>query len=91
MANDDVYNYGTNIHERPEILISDARRIISSSTKVESFWRRKVKSYRVDFFATVDQVHRFIFELDEYRAPPYEDWFDLDDDMKLKNGCCHML
>ena len=24
------------------------------------------------------------FELDEYRDPPYEDWFDLDDDMKLK-------
>lgn len=52
--------------------------------KVDSFWRAISKSYRVDFYATVDQVHRFNFELDEYRDPPYEDWFDLDDDMKLK-------
>ena len=83
IANDDVYNYGTNIHKRPEFLMTLGE-LFPQAQKVESFWRSKAKSYRVDFFATVDQVHRFTFELDEYRDPPYEDRFDLDDDMKLK-------
>lgn len=30
------------------------------------------------------QVHRFNFELDEYMDPPYEDWIELNDAMKLK-------
>lgn len=83
MANDNVYNYGTNIHERPELLMTLGE-VFPQAQKVESFWRSKAKSYRVDFFATVDQVHRFNFELDEYRDPPYEDWDELDDEMKLK-------
>ena len=83
MANDNVFNYGTNIHERPEFLMTLGE-LFPQAEKVEDFWRTKAKSYRVDFYATVDQVHRFNFELDEYRDPPYEDWFDLDDDMKLK-------
>lgn len=83
MANDNVFNYGTNIHERPEFLMTLGE-LFPQAEKVESFWRAKSKSYRVDFYATVDQVHRFNFELDEYRDPPYEDWFDLDDDMNLK-------
>lgn len=83
MANDNVYNYGTNIHERPEFLMTLGE-VFPQAQKVESFWRSKAKSYRVDFFATVDQVHRFNFELDEYRDPPYEDWDELDDEMKLK-------
>lgn len=90
MANDNVFNYGTNIHERPEFLMTLGE-LFPQAEKVESFWRTKAKSYRIDFYATVDQVHRFNFELDEYRDPPYEDWFELDDDMKLKNGCYPML
>lgn len=83
MANDDVCSYGTNIHERPEFLMTLGD-LFPQVHKVESYWRRKAKSYRVDFFATVDQVHRFTFELDEKIDPPYNDRFDLDDDMKLK-------
>ncbi|WP_205087639.1 hypothetical protein [Veillonella magna] len=83
MANDNVYNYGTNIHERPEFLMTLGE-VFPQAQKVENFWRSKAKSYRVDFFVTVDQVHRFNFELDEYRDPPYEDWDELDDEMKLK-------
>jgi hypothetical protein len=66
LDNDNVYNYGTNIHERPEFLMTLGE-LFPQAEKVESFWRNKAKSYRVDFFATVDQVHRFNFELDEYR------------------------
>ncbi|MGN0418517.1 hypothetical protein [Anaerostipes faecalis] len=83
MANDNVYNYGTNIHERPEFLMTLGE-LFPQAQIVESYWRSKAKSYRVDFFATVDQVHRFNFELDEYRDPPYEGWDELDDEMKLK-------
>lgn len=83
MANDNVFNYGTNIHERPEFLMTLGE-LFPQAEKVESYWRSKAKSYRVDFFATVDQVHRFNFELDEYRDPPYEGWDELDDEMKLK-------
>lgn len=83
MANDNVFNYGTNIHERPEFLMTLGE-LFPQAEKLENFWRTKAKSYRVDFYASVEQVHRFNFELDEYRDPPYEDWYDLDDDMKLK-------
>ena len=63
MANDNVYNYSTNIHERPEFLMTLGE-LFSQAQKVESYWRGKAKIYRVDFFATVDPVHRFNFELD---------------------------
>lgn len=79
MVNDNVYNYGTDIHERPEFLMTLGN-LFPQAQKVESLWRSKSKSYRVDFYATIDQVQRFNFELDEYR----EDWLDLDDDMQLK-------
>ena len=81
MANDNVYNYSTNIHERPEFLMTLGE-LFSQAQKVESYWRGKAKSYRVDFFATVDPVHRFNFELDEYRDSPYEHWDELDDETK---------
>lgn len=32
----------------------------------------------------MDQVHRFNFELDEDRDPPYEGWTELNDELKLK-------
>lgn len=83
MAIDNIYNYGTNIHERPEFLMTLGK-LLPQAQKVEAIWKYKAKSYRVDFYATVDQVHRFNFELDEYRNPPYEGWFELDDEMKLK-------
>lgn len=83
MANDNVYNYGTNIHERPEFLMTLGE-LLPQAQKVEVVWRNRAKSYRVDFYATVNQVHRFNFELDEYRDLPYEGWFELDDEMKLK-------
>lgn len=52
--------------------------------KVEQFWETKAESYKIDFYATVDQIHRFNFDLDEWRDPPYEGWDELDDSMKIK-------
>lgn len=58
--------------------------LLPDAQKIEQYWETHAESYTVDFFVTKDQVHRFNFELDELRNPPYEDWYDLDDDMKTK-------
>lgn len=86
--NDNIYYYGTDIHKRPELLMTSAE-LFPQVRRLENFWREKSKSYRIDFFVTTDQAHRFSFELDEYRGPPYEGWDELDDDLKLKSGCYH--
>ena len=83
MVNDNIYDYGTDIHERPEFLLTLGK-VFPQVQKLDEFWRRTAKSYRIDFFVTVNQVHRFNFELDEFRDPPFEDWQDLDDELKLK-------
>ena len=83
LANDDVFNYGTDIHERPEFLMTLAG-LFPQASKLENYWRNKSQSYKIDFWVTVDQVHRFNFELDEDRDPPYEGWADLNDELKLK-------
>jgi len=83
MLNDNVYNYGTQIHVRPEFLMTLAE-LFSEAVDVEHHWQKIAKSYRIDFYAMVNQIHRFNFELDEEKDPPYEDWLELDDEMKIK-------
>ena len=83
LLNDDVFNYGTGIHERPEFLMTLGE-LFPQAQRIEAYWKSKAKSYRIDFYATVEQVHRFNFALDEYRDPPYEGWTELNDEMKLK-------
>ncbi|HIS27608.1 MAG TPA: hypothetical protein IAA57_12120 [Candidatus Pullilachnospira intestinigallinarum] len=83
LVNDDVFNYGTRIHERPEFLMALSD-LLPDAKKIEQCWETHAESYRVDFFVNKEQVHRFNFELDEHRDPPYEGWYDLDDDMKTK-------
>ena len=58
--------------------------LLPDAKKIEHCWETHAESYRVDFFVNKEQVHRFNFELDEHRDPPYEGWYDLDDDMKTK-------
>lgn len=83
LVNDNVFSYGTRIHERPEFLMSLSS-LLPDVKQIEQYWETYAESYRVDFFVTKDQIHRFNFELDEFRDPPYEGWCDLDDDMKTK-------
>ena len=83
MSNDNVYNYGTNIHERLEFLMIIGESLLQAKN-VKTFYRNKTKRCRVDFYATVDQVHSFNFELDRYRDFTYESWFELNDEMKFK-------
>ncbi len=83
MLSDDVFNYGTCIHKRPEFLMKLAE-LFPEIKKLEQYWEQHSKSYRIDFYAKVEQIHRFSFELDEQKDPPYDDWLELDDEMKIK-------
>lgn len=64
LLNDNVKRYGTDIHERPEFLHTLCD-FSSQGRKVDLYWRNHSQSYVVTFYATVDQVHRFNFNLDE--------------------------
>jgi hypothetical protein len=45
-------------------------------------WRKHSTSYKVNFFAYLDQLERYNFDLDEHRDPPYARWNDLNDNDK---------
>lgn len=64
MMNDDIFSYGTNIHERPEFMmkLSDA---FPDLKNLEDEWAEHSKSYKVNFYAKIDQLHRFNFDLNE--------------------------
>lgn len=83
LLNDNVFNYGTDIHKRPEFLMTLGE-LFPQAQRVDAYWKCNAKSYRIDFYATIEQVHRFNFELDELRDPPYVGWVELNDDMKIK-------
>ena len=64
LFNDDILSYGTYIHTRPEFMMK-----LSSTfpelEAMESEWASRSKSYKVNFYATIDQIHRFTFDLNE--------------------------
>lgn len=80
---DNVFDYGTHIHERPEFLMSLSK-LLPCAHKIEEYWKANSISYKVNFYVTIDQVQRFNFELDEQNDPPFNGWFYLDEDMKIK-------
>jgi len=71
-TNDDIEGYGTDIHKRPEFI----SKLIKMSPKAEcldAFWRAKSKPYKIFFYATVDQIHKFTFGLEKNYDPYTED------------------
>lgn len=68
-TNDNIEGYGTNIHERPEF-ISKLIRMSPQAESLDSFWRDNSKPYKVFFYATLDQIHKFTFDL-ENNCDPY--------------------
>lgn len=83
LLNDNISNYGTNIHERPEFLMTLIE-LSDEVRKLDEYWRKHSRGYIVNFYVTLDQISRFNFDLDEWRDPPYDGWDGLDDDMKIK-------
>lgn len=70
--NDNVEGYGTDIHERPEF-ISTLIKMSPKAKRLDDFWRAKSKPYKIFFFATVDQIHKFTFDLEKNYDPYTED------------------
>ncbi len=83
LVNDNVFRYGTDIHKRPEFFI-ELTNLFSSAKDLEQYWIKHSKSYRIDFFATINQIDRSSFYLDEIEDPPYDNWINLNDEMKIK-------
>lgn len=83
LSNDDIPGYGTQIHKRPEFLMRLAE-FFSDAEEIELYWKRNSKSYCINFYTMVEQIHRFTFELDVLRDPPYKGWLELNDEMKIK-------
>lgn len=67
-ANDDIEGYGTDIHERPEF-ISKLIKMSPKAKRLDAFWRSKSKPYKIFFYATVDQIHKFTFGLEKNYDP----------------------
>ncbi|EHK2367345.1 hypothetical protein [Clostridium perfringens] len=83
MVSDDVFNYGTDIHKRPEFILNLVK-LFPSLKSMEDRWCKQSTSYRVDFYAYFDQLQRFTFDLDEESDPNYNNWTELTDEQKLK-------
>ena len=81
MCNDDFRSYSFDVNIRPEFIL-DLVNMFPELSELDLEWRRCSTSYKVNFFAYLDQLERYNFELDEYRDPPYARWDDLDDNDK---------
>ena len=81
MCNDDFRSYGFDVCIRPEFIL-DLVNMFPELSELDLEWRRCSTSYKVNFFAYLDQLERYNFDLDEYRDPPYARWDDLDDNDK---------
>ena len=63
-ASDNVEGYGTDIHKRPEF-ISKLIKIPPKANSLDAYWRSKSKPYKIFFYATLDQIHKFTFGLEK--------------------------
>lgn len=81
--NDDIFNYGNMVYKRPEFLMNISE-LFPKVRSLDELWKRKSKSYKINFYATVEQIAEFTFELSNELDPPYRDWGILSDDMKIK-------
>lgn len=83
MSNDNVFDYGTEIHKRPEFFIQLIK-LFPQLKEAEQKWIEQSKSYKITFFAYPEQIQPFSFELDNIEDPPFDDWSDLSVQQRLK-------
>ena len=74
-ANDRIEDYGTRIHERPEF-INTLIELSPKADRLDAFWSAKSTPYKIVFYATADQIHKFTFNLDKN----YEPYTELEQD-----------
>jgi hypothetical protein len=82
-TNDNIFGYGTGIHERPEFFINLVQ-LFPSLSEAETFWKKQSKSYKITFFAYFDQLAPFSFDMNNLDDPPFEDWLDLTEEQRAK-------
>lgn len=74
-TNDRIEDYGTRIHERPEF-IDTLIELSPKADKLDAFWSAKSTPYKIVFYATVNQIHKFTFDLEKN----YEPYTELEQD-----------
>lgn len=82
-TNDNVFGYGTQIHERPEFFI-ELTNLFPQLQKAEHYWKTNSRSYKITFFAYLNQLAPFSFDLNNLNDPPFDDWYDLTMEQRLK-------
>ena len=82
MCNDNFRSYGFDVYIRPEFIL-DLVNMFPELSELDLEWRRQSTSYKVNFFAYLNQLERYNFDLDEYCNPPYATWDELDDNDKV--------
>ena len=78
LCNDDIFGYGDDVCKRPEFL-KNISELFPEIQTLEEFWKRKSKSYKINFYATLNQISEFTFNL-------YNVDDSLSDDMKIKKS-----
>ncbi|MEG0641408.1 MAG: hypothetical protein RR515_02325 [Clostridium sp.] len=83
MANDNIFSYGTNIHERPEF-IKNLIELLPDLEPMQDEWIKKSISYKVNFYAYIEQLQRFNFGLSKEGDSSYSYYGELTDEQKIK-------
>ena len=83
-ANDNIEGYGTDIHKRPEF-ISKLIKMSPKAERLDAFWKAKSKPYKIFFYATLDQIHKFTFGLEKNYNP-----YTAEEQEKVKNWMLSM-
>lgn len=83
LCNDDIFAYGDKIYKRPEFLMNICE-LFPEIQDLDKCWKRKSKSYKINFYTTLNQISETTFELHNLDDPSYKDWDVLSNDMKIK-------
>ena len=67
-ANDHVEDYGTQIHQRPEFILK-LLKLSPHAHELDTFWRKNSTPYKILFYATAEQIHKFTFDLKQSNEP----------------------
>lgn len=74
MANDNIRDYGVDLCKRPEFIYTLAQ-FVPKVKELETYWTAMSKAYKVEFYATYDQINNITFNVDRYCCENIEEQF----------------